>query len=156
MIGHLLTWLQEHTSSILTIATCNDHTKLPPELSRAGRFDDLWFIDLPSRQERSEIAQVHLARFGCDVNGFPDAIAQLCDGWTGAEIEQLVKSAARRTGRMITHDAITQASQEIKPISKVRSAEIKALREWAKTALRFANTPDVTPVLTGRRIAQHG
>lgn len=152
MVGTLLTWLQEHRKPILVIATCNDYSKLPAELTRAGRFDERFFVDLPTSSEREQIAEVHLARFGCNVNGFPGVIAGTTDGWTGAEIEQLVKSAARRTSRNISPAAITAAASEIKPISKVRSQEIKALRDWAKSALRMANTLEAPAAGPVRRI----
>lgn len=144
MIGLLLTWLQEHQSRIVTLATCNDHTKLPPELTRAGRFDATFFVDLPSVDERLEIANVHLQRYACetveDVNPAA-AIAEQTDGFTGAELEAVVKSAARRTRRQLTADAITAAVESVIPISKTRSEEIAQLREWGATRMQRANTP---------------
>src|SRR6185503_6948013 len=100
MVGTLLTWMQEHKSSVLVIATCNDYNKLPTEMVRAGRFDEKFFLDLPNRKEREAIAEVHLRILKCEV-GFADSIAEMCEDWTGAEIEQLIKSAARRTNRKL-------------------------------------------------------
>lgn len=141
MVGALLTWLQEHKSPVITVATCNDYSALPPELTRAGRFDERFFVDLPVPGERIEIAAVHLRKYGCEPDGHAERIADLSEGWTGAEIEQLVRSAARRTRRAITQEAIFEASKDIKPISKVRSGEIEALRTWARNSVRIANSP---------------
>lgn len=144
MVGALLTWLQDHRAPIITVATCNNYALLPAELTRAGRFDERFFVDLPTPSERAEIARIHLARFG----GAPDhaaAVARVADGWTGAEIEQLVRSAARRTRRAITPDALADAARDIHPISKVREGEIKALRDWARGSLRLANTVETDP-----------
>jgi ATP-dependent 26S proteasome regulatory subunit len=150
MVGALLTWLQEHTSPIITIATCNDYSKLPAELTRAGRFDERFFVDLPSKQERYEIAAVHLARY--NANGpCATAAAELSEAFTGAEIEELVRSTARRTRRNITPDALAEAAPFIRPISRVRADEINRLREWGKANLRIANTQDA-PAATGRKI----
>ena len=97
MVGTLLTWMQEHRSPVVVIATCNDFGKLPPELTRAGRFDERFFLDLPSTPERQAIAAVHLARLNCSIAAMDEAqIPRLTVDWTGAEIEQLIKSAARR------------------------------------------------------------
>lgn len=99
MVGILLTWLQEHKQPIFTIATANDYAKLPIELTRAGRFDERFFLDLPSSSERAAIADIHLKRFGCLGDGLASHIASVTPDWTGAEIEQLIKSAARRSAR---------------------------------------------------------
>ena len=138
MVGHLLTWLQEHTSAIFTIATCNDYQALPPELTRAGRFDERFVVDLPTQSERVAIANVHLFRLGCD-NGFAELIAEKTNRWTGAEIEQLVRSAARLSQRDLTAEVIDQVARTIKPIAQTRAAEIDQFRNWAKQSLRPAN-----------------
>jgi SpoVK/Ycf46/Vps4 family AAA+-type ATPase len=142
MVGALLTWLQEHRKQIITVATCNDYSALPAELTRAGRFDERFFVDLPSAQERKEIAAVHLARFNVTDEAIADAVADITQEWTGAEIEQLVRSAARRTRRKITPAALQEAAADIKPLSKVRAHEITQLREWGKANLRAANTSE--------------
>jgi SpoVK/Ycf46/Vps4 family AAA+-type ATPase len=139
MVGTLLTWLQEHQSPILTIATCNDYSKLPAELTRAGRFDERFFVDLPCKTERIDIAAIHLHKFGC-MGGWSEVIADLTEEWTGAEIEQLVKSVSRRTDRKPNIEVIAVVSKEIKPISRVRGNEINKLREWGRSQLRIANT----------------
>jgi len=157
MVGALLTWLQDHRASIVTVATCNNYALLPAELTRAGRFDERFFVDLPTPSERAEIAAIHLARFGGD-SEMAGPVAQLADSWTGAEIEQLVRSAARRSRRQLTPEALAAAARDIHPIAKVREAEIKALRDWARGSLRLANTADTEALSTptGRRIAPAG
>ena len=168
MVGSLLTWQQEHKAPVLTIATVNDHSKLPAELTRAGRFDESFFVDIPNPTEREHIAGIHLARFGCEpgiesaTNGgdtrsdgsgakpLASHIAELSHGWTGAEIEQLVKSAARRANRRPTPELLTSCAAEVKPLMRTRATEFNAMRVWARNALRFANTPDETDAAPAR------
>jgi len=151
MVGYLLTWLQEHRSPILVIATSNDHKKLPPEFTRAGRFDETFFLDLPGNVEREEIAAVHLKRYGCPA-ALAGAIGSLSKDWTGAEIEQLVKSAARRSQRQPTAALLEKCATEIRPISKIRESEIKELQRDCGATMRLANTPDKAAPTSGRKI----
>ena len=143
-VGSLLTWLQEHTAPLFTVMTCNDYAKLPPELTRPGRIDAQFFLDVPSAAERVEIAAIHIARFGRGSGAeLAPLVAELCNEWTGAEIEGLVRSAARRTHRALTEVAIREASRHIRPIVRTRASEIAALRAWAREALRPASAvPD--------------
>jgi len=144
MLGHILTWLQETTSAVFVVATCNDFQALPPELTRAGRFDERFVVDFPNEAERREIAAVHLSRFGCDVE-LAATVAQRTPNYTGAEIEQLVKSSARLSGRRITAQHIDAAAASIRPIATVQKDKIDAFRAWSKRALRSANSADTTP-----------
>ncbi len=154
MVGQLLTWLQEHQSPVIVVATCNDYSKLPAELTRAGRFDERFFVDLPTDAERAEIAAVHLSKYA----GAADAlvVAAVVDAsraWTGAEIEQCCKSAARRAaGRSVSPADVTAAAADIRPISRVKEAEITALRDWAKGVLRPANSATVKAGPAGRKV----
>jgi hypothetical protein len=156
MVGILLTWLQEHKTRVFVVATCNKYELLPSELTRAGRFDERFFVDLPNELERGEIAMVHLARFSTadDNKSLSEAIIPLTDQWTGAEIEQLIKSAARRTKRVVTIDALKDAAKDIRPISHVKADEISKLRNWAKATFRMANTLPETESLKARKIRQ--
>lgn len=140
MVGTLLTWMQEHKSPVLVVATCNDYSKLPPELTRAGRFDEKFFLDLPTVQERKDISAVHLKRLGCNLN-WVDTVAELTDEWTGAEIENLIKSAARQTKRELSLEVLEKCKSKIIPISQ--TASIKDLRNWAEKNLRRANDMEV-------------
>ena len=142
--------MQEHSSPILTVATCNDYRKLPPELSRAGRIDERFFVDLPAQTEREEIAKVHLERLKCDAS-FSSVIAAATDGYTGAEIEQLVKSAARRTQRKVTAESLKDAAGTIKPIARIDSEGTEALRKWGRECMTLANSPDQAQA-TGRKV----
>jgi hypothetical protein len=156
MVGALLTWMQEHTSPVIVLATCNDYSKLPAELTRAGRFDERFFVDLPSQVERAEIASVHLNKYIDKAAGlcFSSAIADITNDWTGAEIEQLIKSAARRSGGVMDKDTLTACAADVRPISKVKADEINKLRDWAKSSLRIANTPEasLSQMAKGRKV----
>jgi hypothetical protein len=151
MGGQFLTWMQERTSRVVVVATCNDYSKLPAEMTR--RFNLRFFFDLPTTEEREEIASVHLSRFGDAA--LASAIAELTADWTGAEIEELVLDAARQTERHITRHALEECAREIKPLSTVRAQEITALREWGKANLRLANSaPVAQPGKKTRKITQ--
>ena len=153
MIGILLSWMQEHNSPILCFATCNDYSKLPTELTRAGRFDERFFVDLPSINERIEIAAIHFEKFcGPVCQRRCEAIAEMTEGFSGAEIEQLVKSAARRYQKDPTTEQFQLVCKDIKPISKVRSEEIQKLRDWGKAQLRIANTPEIITAGPARKV----
>jgi SpoVK/Ycf46/Vps4 family AAA+-type ATPase len=151
MLGTVLTWMQEHESPVTVIATCNDYSKLPAELTRAGRFDERFFLDLPSQSEREGVALVHLERLRCSVS-FADAISAMTNEWTPAEIEQLVKSAARRTKRELNLQVLESCAKEIIPISK--SSNLQQMREWAATNLRKANDLDTVDLKPMRRVGR--
>lgn len=144
MVGHLLTWLQEHKADITCIATCNDHSKLPPELTRAGRFSEQFFLDCPTADERKDIALIHLNRIS--MPSIPESIlshiVKKTVNWTGAEIEELIISSARVSGMAITESIIDSVSADMRPICKIRSDEIESLRTWGKTNMRRANNPE--------------
>lgn len=147
MVGIFLTWSQEHKTPVTMFMTCNDYASLPPELIRPGRVDEKFFVDLPTHDERYQIAQIHLRRLDAvkkdALHLTADNLADMTDDYTGAEIEQVIKSAARRTNRQVTGDALSQAAKEINPIS--RQQNTKEFREWAKTNLRAANDEPIVP-----------
>lgn len=147
MVGIFLTWSQEHKTPVTMFMTCNDYAALPPELIRPGRVDEKFFVDLPTADERYQIGCIHLERLKCTEKEFMrKTAAYLSDmtaDFTGAEIEQVIKSAARRTNRQVTDDALSQAAREINPIS--RQQNTKEFREWAKTNLRAANDEPIVP-----------
>jgi hypothetical protein len=147
LVGTLLTWQNDHDSEVLTIATVNDYSKLPAEMTRAGRFDATFFVDLPTRAERVDIAQVHLNKFSKSKSKeHAQTIADLTPNWTGAEIAEMVRSAARRTGKKFTAGCFEEAAKHIKPISLTRKSEIDALRAWGTGNLRPANSPEIQAV----------
>ena len=139
MVGHLLTWMQEHTKEILIVATCNDYDQLPAPLTRAGRIDAQFGVALPTHDERVAIAKVHLDRLGCNGSTTAEEIANATDQCTGAEIEALVKSAACLSGRAIESKHITEARDGIRPVSQVEADKLAAFNEFAKRSLRPAN-----------------
>jgi ATP-dependent 26S proteasome regulatory subunit len=137
MFGTLLTWMQEHRAPVFTIATANDIEALPPELLRKGRFDEIFFVDLPSTPARRQIVEIHLRRRGRDPSQFDlDRIAQQSDGFSGAEIEQGIVSALHRAfgaKRDLTTDDILAALQSSPPLSVTMAEKVASLRHWAST-----------------------
>lgn len=131
MLAHFLTWMAETSSPVLVMATANDISKLPPEFIRAGRFDGTFFVDLPTSSERREIITIMNERYRTDI---PTNYAENLMGFTGAEIEQLVKDSL--------FDGLEEALSAIVPLSKTMREEITSLREWAKSRARPANTPE--------------
>jgi SpoVK/Ycf46/Vps4 family AAA+-type ATPase len=121
---------------VFLVATCNQITALPPELMRKGRFDEIFFIDLPGGDERRQIFAIHLTRRHRDPKGFDlGALAEASEGFSGVEMEQAVVAAlytafARRTGLSTEH--ILEEIKATKPLSVTRAEEIEALREWAQ------------------------
>ena len=135
----LLTWQQEHQSDVLFLATANYPDRIPPALLRPGRLDAIWFVDLPSEDEREEIAKVHLQKLECDVK-WAERIAHATPGYSGAEIAQVVLNCARRTKRKITPASIERAVYHVQPLSASRKNEIEEMREWAAKHAQSANT----------------
>lgn len=153
MLGQLLTWLQEHRSPIITVATCNEFHAIPETLTRPGRMDERFFVDLPTEEERRHIADIHLTRFRC---AFCDAdlqqIAQLTKDWTGAEIEEACKRTARISKRKPCTETIAAAVATIQPMSRTNAAEVQRQRESYGRILRRANSPE-TKTEGARKVA---
>ena len=141
MFGHFLTWIQETTSPILVMATANNIKDLPPEFMRAGRFDAMFFVDLPTAKERLEIMEIMNDRYNAQI---PESHADDLNGWTGAEIEQLAKDSL--------FDGLDEALRTIVPLSKTMKEEIGALQQWATTRARRANMPEERQTKSVRRI----
>ena len=143
VFGSLLTWLQEKTSPVFTIATANDINLLPPEALRKGRFDEIFFIDLPDLEERQEIFAIHLAKRGRDPKLFDlVALSREAEGFSGAEIEQVAISGlydAFESGReMETGDLLRNIADTV-PLSQTMKGQITALQDWACTHARPAS-----------------
>ena len=143
VFGTLLTWLQEKTAPVFVVATCNRIDVLPPELLRKGRFDELFFIDLPSTAERREIFRIHLTQRRRDPLAFDlDALAVAAEGFSGSEIEQSIiaglYSAFAENGQL-SQAHLVRALGETFPISATMAEEITELREWAKRRTRPAS-----------------
>ena len=128
--------MQEKPENVFVAATANKIEILPPEMIRKGRFDQLFFVDLPDKKARIEILRIHFQKQGIDPYQFDlDRIAKLTHEWTAAEIEQMVRSAqidAFTDKRELNFDDIVQSIYNIVPLSKTMSREINTLRSWAR------------------------
>jgi ATP-dependent 26S proteasome regulatory subunit len=148
VFGTLLTWLSEKTSSVFVICTANDISHLPPELLRKGRLDEIFFVDLPTIQERIEIFQIHLKKRGRDPARFDlDSMARSSDGFSGAEIEEAIISAlfdAFSKQEELQTEHIKVSLAETVPLSKTMSEEINRLKSWANGRARPASGTPVT------------
>jgi AAA+ superfamily predicted ATPase len=143
VFGTMLTWLSEKTAPVFVIATANDISNLPPELLRKGRLDDIFFVDLPSVEERTEVFRIHLQKRGRDPAKFEMPIlARASDGFSGAEIEEAIISAlfdAFSRQIDLTTDIVCGALAETVPLSKTMSEELNRLRTWAAGRARPAS-----------------
>jgi SpoVK/Ycf46/Vps4 family AAA+-type ATPase len=139
----IATWLQEKTADVFVIATANTVTSLPPELIRRGRWDEIFFMDLPGFQERHEISRIHLEKCGRDPEEFElDRLADACPGFSGAEIEQAVIAGlydAFDEDRALSTNDILSNIQTIIPLSKTMDESVELLRSWALTRARLAS-----------------
>ncbi len=142
-----LTWLQEKTVPVFVVSTANQVEALPPELLRKGRFDEIFFIDLPAKQERADIFGIHLRKRKRDVSKYNlDSLAAATPGFSGAEIEQVVVEAlydAFDAGRDITDPDLIKAVQATVPLSMTMREKIAHLRGWAETRARQASSAPV-------------
>ncbi|HEY4059955.1 MAG TPA: AAA family ATPase [Kofleriaceae bacterium] len=143
VFGALLTWMQEKAAPVFVVATANSIKDLPPELLRKGRFDEIFFIDLPSLAEREEIFRIHITRRQRDPSTYNvRVLAELARGFSGAEIEQAIVAAlyhAFEHREPLEQKHIEQALTETRPLSTTMQEDISALREWAKTRARPAS-----------------
>ncbi|NBP72907.1 MAG: AAA family ATPase, partial [Alphaproteobacteria bacterium] len=121
LFGSLLTWLNDHESDVFFIATANDVSKLPPEFARAERFDGVFFLDLPGREQKDAIWEIYLAEYGLD-----DSQPKPDDtNWTGAEIKSCCRLAS------LLDVPLVQAAQNVVPVAVTAGDKIEALRNWA-------------------------
>jgi MoxR-like ATPase len=144
MMGSLLFWLQDKQQPVFFAATANRVAALPPELLRKGRFDEVFFVDLPDREARVEILAIHLRRRGRDPGRYDlGALAELTAHFSGAELEQVVVAGLFKAfgqGRELSAVDLEAASRETIPLYRTYEGEIKALREWAEGRARRAAT----------------
>lgn len=143
VFGTLLTWMQEKKSTVFVVATANDISQLPPEFLRKGRFDEIFFVDLPTATEREEIFRIQMAHYRWEAEGF-DAVelAERAEGFSGAEIEQAVvagRYAAFGDEEPFHQRHVLQAIAETVPLSKTMGDRLDGLREWAKHRARPAS-----------------
>ena len=143
VFGTFLTWLSEKTAPVFVAATANDISQLPPELLRKGRLDEIFFVDLPSREERLEIFRIHLEKRGRDSARFDlEALADASQHFSGAEIEEAINSALYDAfyGReeLATAHVLAALAQTV-PLAKTMDEQIAALRAWADGRARNAS-----------------
>ena len=136
VLGYLLTWMAERTAKVFTVATANAVDELPAELLRKGRFDEIFFVDLPQAGVRAAIFGLHLGRRKLDPAGFDlPALAAASDGFSGAEIEQAVVSAmydAAGSGVAPDQPTLLAALGQTRPLSVLMREPVEALRAWAR------------------------
>ena len=144
VFGGFISWMQEKTAPVFVVATANDISQLPPEMLRKGRFDELFFVDLPNREEREIIWNIQVAKHGRDTRQFDLAqLSKSTDGLTGAEIEQVFIDAMYRAFAEEEEPSdftIGEVLVDFVPLSKLMAEQITGLRQWAKGRARNATT----------------
>ena len=150
VFGTFISWLQDKTAPCFVVATANDVSSLPPELLRKGRFDEIFFVDLPSLEERKQIFDIHLQRRKRDSTKFDlESLGTATPGFSGAEIEQVVVSslydAFSDDGDISTASILDTARQSV-PLSVTMAEKISVLRTWAKTRARLASSAPPEPI----------
>lgn len=143
VFGTFLTWLSEKTAPVFVVATANDISQLPPELLRKGRLDEIFFVDLPSREERVEVFRIHLQKRGRHPAEFDlERLAEAAKDFSGAEIEEAINSAlydAFYARGDITTDHVLTALAQTVPLAKTMDEQINRLRSWAEGRARNAS-----------------
>ncbi|HIN86896.1 MAG TPA: AAA family ATPase, partial [Myxococcales bacterium] len=148
VFASFITWLQEKESPVFVIATANNVHQLPPELLRKGRFDEIFFVDLPTAEERKQIVRIHIQKKKRSLRDFDlDQIVSACQGFSGSEIEQGVISAlydafearADDPEADINTERVVKSCKEIIPLSYTMKEDIDRMREWAKSRARPAS-----------------
>lgn len=140
MVGQFLFWLQECKKQVFVVATANDVSMLPSELLRRGRFDELFFVDLPTAEERREILALYFSKYLharlAAVPEFTDKLVELSDGFTGADLESAVRELAYHqladeNGKLSDDDVIS-TFENVVPLSKTSPEKIEAIRDWGR------------------------
>ncbi len=151
ILGNLLTFMSECTAGVFVVATCNDPSALPSELKRKGRFDENFFVDLPTEPERCQILKIHLERFGIAVEDeYLEAIAANTAKFSGAELETLAAEAALLAfdeGRpqQVTLGDLTKCCENITPLAIQDAASVERMQVWSKTARAASSQVAQTP-----------
>jgi SpoVK/Ycf46/Vps4 family AAA+-type ATPase len=137
LLAALLTWMQDRESGVFLAATSNNISALPPEMLRKGRFDEIFFVDLPNPVGRAALFALHLKKRGRDAAGFDlQKLSAASDGFSGAEIEQSIASGlytAFAAKQQLSTDILLNELKSTQPLSVTRSEDITAIREWART-----------------------
>jgi len=144
--------MSEHKAPVFVVATANDITSLPPELSRKGRFDEVFFVDLPTQSERVDILSLHLKRHDVSINAQElENLAILADNFSGAELAGIVDDGAiacfdDNRYPNITYQDIETAIKATVPLAVREKDKINNLKAWAKSSARFASQPVTQPI----------
>jgi ATPase family associated with various cellular activities (AAA) len=148
VFGTFLTWLSEKTAPVFVVATANDISQLPPELLRKGRLDEIFFVDLPGRDERMEVFRIHLHKRGRDAAQFDlETLADASRDFSGAEIEEGINSAlydAFYSRQPLATEHVRAALAQTVPLAKTMAEQIGQLRNWADGRARNASVPRAT------------
>jgi SpoVK/Ycf46/Vps4 family AAA+-type ATPase len=143
IFGSFLTWMQEKTSPVFVMATANRVERLPGEFLRKGRFDEIFFVDLPNAEERADIFKIHLSKRRSDLDRFDiEQLAKVAEGFSGAEIEQALIASmyeAFAQDREFTQLDIIAAVKSTLPLSRTMTEQVTALRDWARQRARPAS-----------------
>lgn len=156
MVGQFLFWMQECKKHVFVVATANDVSMLPSELLRRGRFDELFFVDLPTADERRDILSLYFRKYlSLEFAGaFADKIVEITDGFTGADLESTVRDLAYRTiansNFVMSEENLITAFNNVVPLSQTSPEKIEAIRDWGKErAVPASGKP-----IGGERLAQ--
>ena len=143
ILGSFLSWMQDRRGDVFVVATANDIQSLPPEFLRKGRFDEIFFVDLPDRATRQEVFRIHLDARGHDAETFDlDGLGVETDGYSGSEIEEVVVSAlytAFANETELDTDALLSEIRATRPLSVTMEERIRAMRGWAEGRAVRAN-----------------
>jgi hypothetical protein len=149
LLASFLSWMQDRKAPVFVAATCNNVNALPPELIRKGRFDELFFVDLPNQAERKQIFAIQLTKRKRNPAGYDlERVAAAAKGFSGAEIESAVQTAlyaAFSRKQELSVEDLLHALETTVPLSVTRAEEIAELRDWAKTRAVWASLPQETP-----------
>ena len=138
MVGQFLFWLQECKKQVFVVATANDVSMLPSELLRRGRFDELFFVDLPTEEERREIISLYMSKY-LDLHfegEFANKIVSISEGFTGADLESTIRDLAYRVianpDFLLSKNNIVAAFENVVPLSQTSPERIACIRDWGK------------------------
>jgi SpoVK/Ycf46/Vps4 family AAA+-type ATPase len=153
ILGSFLSWMQDRKEPVFVAATCNNVTALPPELIRKGRFDELFFVDLPGQVERKQIFSIQLAQRKRNPADFDlDRVGDAARGFSGAEIDAAVQTAlysAYAGKQLLTTQTLLDALSRTVPLSTTRAEEIQSQRAWAKARAVPASGQNVSGKTAG-------
>src|SRR5687767_12458312 len=160
VFASFITWLQEKTTPVFVIATANNVHQLPPELLRKGRFDEIFFCDLPDREDRRQIIDIHIRKKKRDPGQFDmEKLVEATADYSGAELEQAVVASlydAFDTGNDLSTEGLLATLKDIVPLAITMREQIESMREWARTRARMAATRGRTPPRKEGWMARYG